>query len=54
MSRIANKTNIPALFTRSNITLLSRFHVSFWQSHIFVYLFYLCPSFCQASTEYNK
>jgi len=27
-------------------TQLPRFHVPFWLSHILVYLFYLCHSFC--------
>jgi len=25
---------------------LPHFHVFFWLSHIYIYLFYLCPSFC--------
>jgi len=25
---------------------LPRFYVLFWLSHILVYIFYLCPSFC--------
>jgi len=28
------------------LSLLPRLHVSFWLSHILVYLFYFCPSFC--------
>jgi len=30
----------------AKILHLPRFHVPFWLSHILVYLFYLCPSFC--------
>jgi len=31
---------------RRNANPLPRFHVPFWLSHILVYLFYFCPSFC--------